>query len=699
MSRKSWIFAFSFFAVFVFAQKAHALETNPGVNASASPNPADTSVTISVTGGDGTNDQSCPAGSPIPRYVFNLRSFSKAQISGGPFDGQLLNLQSDTGGSVGNCSTGDIGDSRIYVASATFNVSGLANGTYSMTVNVTNNMGFPGLGTVSFTVVHPNQQVYVVSNLATSWMLNGPNGTNQGSMAAPGTYTYPSMPTGSYSISPFAIQCYNVSVNQNPQTLNSGGSITFYLTYSSDNTCGVPPPPPPPPGPSPNPPPPPPTPSQVICAPSNSSVNPGQSVTFSAVNGSGSGYSWSAPGANPSTGSGSVFTASFPSVNNYTITVTNGTSAQCQVSVVQTGPPVVPPPPPAPSISFAITYQTTPGTINVNSNVPTHWIVSNGTNSYEGVYPSTAGIYTAAPGDYTITADTLPGFTGPQLVPSSGTLSANGTLNFNIYYLAIPANLSANPSGCNQVTLSWTGAGPSVSYFQVFRSTSSDPATMQLLSGNLPGNTTTSYTDNTVSANTTYYYMVKSFLTSPSMSASSSVVSAFAQACTPNLANSAKNIYQVQYDGKTWTAYDATRIIPDGVGIRFVVFISNSGDVAARIDGIQDTVTSNVKSLSNPRIDYGSGCMDVDPNSCAKLNITGSAPAVMAIGQDIQPNSNWRVSFEGVVSLPSGTNGLLKNIATIKCTYSGGSCDVTRSVSYVYSSAPAKSPEFKEVAP
>ncbi len=688
------------------------------IYATVTPNIADQSVTITVNGDWSSSEAYCllPDQGGQPPYVTGWDPApNTVTINSGPLVGKTISV-TPKDGAYGVCegSTYAPGSPATFSGSATFDTSNIPNGSYNTTLRITDGT-VSASTTVVINIQHPVQQIYVVSNLATSWFLNGPNGTNQGSLGAPGTYTYPSMPTGVYSISPFSVSCYSVSVNQTPQTLNSGSSITFYLTYASDNTCNVPPPPPPPPSPSPQPPPPPaPGPSPVICSPASSSVNPGQSVTFSAVNGSGSGYTWSAPGANPASGSGSVFTASFPTTNNYTVTVTNGTSAQCKVTVVQTGPPVIPPPPPAPTISFAITYQTTPGTINVNSNVPTHWIASNGTNSYEGVYPSTTGVYTAAPGNYTLTADTLTGYTGPQIMPSStGTLASNGTLNFNIYYLAIPANLSANPSGCNQVTLSWTGAGPSVSYFQVFRSTSSDPATMQLLSGNLPGNTTTSYTDNTVSANTTYYYMVKSFLTSPSMSASSSVVSAFAQACTPNLANSAKNIYQVQYDGKTWTAYDPTRVIPDAVAIRFKITISNSGSATGTITKIDDTLTPNVINPRNARFDKATGCSSPDPNICPSLSISNSNPPIPTspymititgpggtnIG-DIPVKTNWQVTFDATTNVgTTGTKGLIQNTATIRCVSSGVSCDVTRIVSYVYSAATVKHPQFREVAP
>ncbi len=77
--------------------------------------------------------------------------------------------------------------------------------------------------------------------------------------------------------------------------------------------------------------------SAVFCTPNFQTVNVNQTAFFSASGGDGN-FSWSAPGANPSSGNGSNFTASYSSAGTRSVTVTSsGSSATCTVQVNQSG--------------------------------------------------------------------------------------------------------------------------------------------------------------------------------------------------------------------------------------------------------------------------------------------------------------------------------------------------------------------------
>ncbi len=78
---------------------------------------------------------------------------------------------------------------------------------------------------------------------------------------------------------------------------------------------------------------------QVICAPHNQTVDMNVPALFTASGGNGV-FSWSAPGGNPSSGSGSNFSASYNSPGQKTVTVSSGgLSDTCAVNVNQ--PPQV----------------------------------------------------------------------------------------------------------------------------------------------------------------------------------------------------------------------------------------------------------------------------------------------------------------------------------------------------------------------
>ncbi len=88
----------------------------------------------------------------------------------------------------------------------------------------------------------------------------------------------------------------------------------------------------------------------LACSPSNQSVYVNQTANFSASGGQGA-YLWSAPGGEPSSGSGPTFGASYAAAGQKTVTVRNsetGPTERCDVTV-NTVPAPTPTPSPAPT--------------------------------------------------------------------------------------------------------------------------------------------------------------------------------------------------------------------------------------------------------------------------------------------------------------------------------------------------------------
>ncbi len=86
----------------------------------------------------------------------------------------------------------------------------------------------------------------------------------------------------------------------------------------------------------------------LTCSPVSQSTQTGTVVNFTAANGTI--YSWSAPGSNTTSGSGSTFSTNYPLTGSFNVTVTSGgSSASCAVNVLPTGTP--PPPPSKPTFT------------------------------------------------------------------------------------------------------------------------------------------------------------------------------------------------------------------------------------------------------------------------------------------------------------------------------------------------------------
>lgn len=215
-------------------------------NGSASPDPADTSVTISVSGGSGAALTDCGPFLSDPVFISVPYHIQTVTIISEPFTGQTLNITITQAGDIGYCPnppfSGYYGKLETWTATTNppLNTSGLANGTYTVIVRALNDAGKINSANVSFSVSHPSSTgtIFVSSNLNTGWIITGPqNFSGTGTSNGSGYIAVP----GSYTISADSIAGYNLSISpSSTQTLNGGSSITFQLNYSAipPPSCG-----------------------------------------------------------------------------------------------------------------------------------------------------------------------------------------------------------------------------------------------------------------------------------------------------------------------------------------------------------------------------------------------------------------------------------------------------------------------------
>lgn len=155
--------------------------------------------------------------------------------------------------------------------------------------------------------------------------------------------------TGSYSWSAPGGSLASSSGSSTSVTFSTSGSKSITLTSGAQtDSCPVfinaPAPPPPPPNPPP--------PSSVSCSANPSSANIGQTINLSASGGTGV-YSWSAPGGNLTSSSGSSSQVSYSTSGSKSIIVTSGSlTSSCPVFINAPTPP--PPPAPQPSVSVNV---------------------------------------------------------------------------------------------------------------------------------------------------------------------------------------------------------------------------------------------------------------------------------------------------------------------------------------------------------
>lgn len=164
-------------------------------------------------------------------------------------------------------------------------------------------------------VSNPGQTgtISVVSNVATTWSITGPNAfsQSQGSPSSGASYTGE---IGTYTITNIPVlQGYSAPTvtPSSSQTLGANSTITFTIYYGGGGGGGG-----------------------VACTPSMGTGFINQNVLYSASGGSGA-YSWYAPGGQDETGGNfNNWSTSWPSNGLKTVTVTRGSSsATCYASI------------------------------------------------------------------------------------------------------------------------------------------------------------------------------------------------------------------------------------------------------------------------------------------------------------------------------------------------------------------------------
>jgi len=182
---------------------------------------------------------------------------------------------------------------------------------------------------------------------------------------------------------------------------------------------------------------------QILCTPATQTVAPNQAVSFSATGGAGP-FSWAAPDAATTAGSGQTFATSYASAGTYSVTVSNGsTSATCRVTVA-TGPLPLACAPPTQTVSTgqAAVLTATGGAGGYIWSAPAGSSVTGTGSSFSTSY--------AAPGTHTVTVT-----------------SGMATASCQIVVTAPPVAVTCGPSTRSVVTgevLTLTAAGGTGNY-------------------------------------------------------------------------------------------------------------------------------------------------------------------------------------------------------------------------------------------
>ena len=385
-------------------------------------------------------------------------------------------------------------------------------------------------------------------------------------------------------------------------------------------------------------------------------------------------------------------------------------------------PPGPNPPPPPPSGS---------GNIQVNSNIPTSWILT-GPDNFTG--SGTYGYYSnvrISPSDYFISVPTINGYFPPSVSPSiNQTLWNNQTITFTIHYVALtnptppppgpnpppgppsplpppppPVNpppptplpppppplnrpsLTVNNSSCGELRLTWNNVETESNY-QVWRSLNRTSGFTPIAT--LPADST-NFTDRPQTG-ISYYYFIRVIRNTPSAQVDSSVVGPTMNVvCEANLSGSSKALQTVTSLTSGTTPYSTSTIIKDGDTLRFRIIISNTGTAPASIQRIVDNPSSNLRNLRNVRINRGSGFI-TGSNTGNTINLSGTKN----VG-----NPNWIVEFDMTVfGLGTTTTQELKNCATIFFSDPVGSKTQTVCFGPVLVKQPTRGvPKFREVSP
>lgn len=219
--------------------------------------------------------------------------------------------------------------------------------------------------------------------------------------------------------------------------------------------------------------------SAVVCSPSSQTVNINQTATFAAAGGDGN-FSWSAPGASITSGSGSVFSTNFASAGSRNVTVTSaGQTSTCVISVNQSQ--VINPP----TVDLKVNGSDGPITINNGSSATLTWISNNTTACSASASPvsstwtgskainNTSGESTGSLNQNTVFAITCTGSGGSAsdsvIVLVTGFTQTNqffGVLSCNPSFQTVNVNQSAffvaNGGNGNYTWIANAGGSPSL---------------------------------------------------------------------------------------------------------------------------------------------------------------------------------------------------------------------------------------------
>ncbi|OGE81600.1 MAG: hypothetical protein A3E98_04165 [Candidatus Doudnabacteria bacterium RIFCSPHIGHO2_12_FULL_48_11] len=339
-------------------------------------------------------------------------------------------------------------------------------------------------------------------------------------------------------------------------------------------------------------------------------------------------------------------------------------------------------------ITFTITYTQRAGTLQVDSSIAASWNIS-GVGDRSGTQSSDL----VSPGSYTITPTPQTDYNF-SVSPNPATVNANQTTIVNITWTAAPlgdpTGLSADPSVCKNIALSWSDNAQGESGYIIYRATSSLPADpdVSFELTRIPANRI-SYTDSTGSENTTYYYRVRAYKNNPAIASNASnEASALVRPCVANISNSTKALLSPANPD----------LISDGNTVTFRITIVNSAvaTAAADIRYITDTYTAN---WQNPRVINVSGGLSCVPNLASCL----SGSTINVQGQ-IDPGQNAVVDIQGTVNFSGNSNyDSLANTAQIFYRDVGGDGSVKSIIKkagpYLVKTGNPRVPQFREVAP
>ncbi|MBI4049501.1 MAG: hypothetical protein HY395_01640 [Candidatus Doudnabacteria bacterium] len=574
-------------------------------------------------------------------------------------------------------------------------------------------------------ITTPTGSISVSTNKTSSWVVSGP--ANFSGSGGPGTYTYDTTKFGTYSASAGSISGYSVSVSPSSATLSEGNSISFTITYTSNS--------------DPNP-----DPGDggggASCSPNSQSVQVNTNASLQASGGSG--YTWSAPGGSPASGSGRNFTTRYASTGTKTVTLraSGGESDTCTVNVTREPPP----PDDEPEVtctddatavftealpSSMVAGQTYTFKVNVTNTGNTWWyhgdVYRLRQRSSLDLNPNTGKMsdrmdvgeneiwrftLTApgTPGNYTLTMQ-MRHESGNDYIrdedhhvrcdaPASDTyFGQQVTKAFTVTAaplapLAAPVLDVIDNSVCARLTLNWTDANSGENGFKILRST--DGTNFGQIDDISPNRTT--YTDTPPATDTRYYYIVRVYKNNPYQETDSNIEDALNRICGANLSNSRKTIKTV--NGQEYTS---STIIQDNDNLTFQIKIRNDGTTAATINYVDDILSSNIINPRNPRIDKDNDGNYNEQSAQENISISGSAPNIRlnVSGSKAVGDPDWFIRFDATFN--AATSDLyetLSNTATINFTDPNGTQNLTKPFGpiLVRTGAP-KPPDFREVAP